>query len=91
MNLQCDPQSGRNPVAMRFPPIAAKSLISLHYGSRNPVATWRNPVAAKSLKSQQSGFRQSVPPTYVGEGRPGFRASFPSLFCSTEEMSDACR
>lgn len=78
MNLPCKAQSGRNLVAMRFPPIAAKSLISLHYGSRNPVATWRNTAAAKSLKSQQSGASQPVPLPKGREGGPWAASSFPS-------------
>jgi hypothetical protein len=80
MNLQCDPQSGRNPVAMRFPPIAAKSLISLHYGSRNSVATWRNAVTAKSLKSQHSGASQPVPLPKGREGGPLGGLLLPFLF-----------
>jgi hypothetical protein len=80
MNLQCDPQSGRNPVATLFPPIAAKSLISLHYGSRNPVATWRNAAAAKSLKSQHSGASQPVPLPKGREGGPLCGLLLPFLF-----------
>lgn len=73
----------RNAVATRFAEIAAKSLKSQQRGSRNAVATRRNAAAAKSLKTQHRGRNAAEPPTYVGEGRPGWWPSFPSLFSSS--------
>lgn len=70
MSLPCRAQSGRNPVAMRFRGISAKSLFLLVYGPRNSVAIWRNAVWAKSLKTQQSGRPSAGTLTKVREGGP---------------------